>query len=89
MLPVLRPLFLTIRGSPSAGHVGIPSNATDTPDYPGTAPAGVCAECGEAAQTNFVRVMQGQGTGSTSVPWMEMRGVATEEAQRAAAAMDE
>ena len=74
---------------PGAGYVGIPSNASETPDFPGTAPAGVCAGCGEADQTNFVRVMVGQGAGATSVPWMERRGVATEEAQRAAAAMDE
>ena len=50
------------------GNVGLPRNAERCSES-GAVPAGECAHCGSAEQTNFVRVLSGSGV----VPWMELR----------------
>ena len=51
----------------SCGHVGLPSNASSVVES-GATPPGVCAACGENAQTHFVRVVSEDGA---VVPWIE------------------
>ena len=52
----------------ACGHVGLPRNA-DACSERDAEPAGVCAHCGAAQETNFVRVVNADGA---TVPWMEV-----------------
>ena len=54
----------------SCGYVGLPSNAAKCSETKPT-PAGVCANCGSAEQTNFCKVTKPDGGGV--VPWIEER----------------
>jgi hypothetical protein len=54
----------------SCGHVGLPSNAAACSEAKPN-PAGVCAHCGSAEQTNFCKVTKPDGDGV--VPWIEER----------------
>ena len=62
------------------GHAGLPANA-DACHETRTKPAPVCGFCGQNIQTNFLAVTQSDGS---TVPWIETKAVATEEALRAA-----
>ena len=52
----------------ACGHAGLPANADADPTQGGASP--VCASCGEASQTNFVRFT---GEGKKELPWVELR----------------
>lgn len=59
------------------GHVGLPRNAESCHKTRVT-PAGVCQHCGQSDQTNFVRVTANKG--KDTVPWLELKAVASDEA---------
>ena len=63
------------------GYVGLPKNAAQCSEK-APKPAGVCAGCGESAQTNFVRLVQ---SGKT-LPWIEAAMLDAEEAAKASEA---
>jgi hypothetical protein len=52
----------------ACGHVGIPANSAECAEA-GAVPPGACASCGDAGQTNFVRLV---GTDGVTVPWIQM-----------------
>ena len=61
------------------GHVGLPRNSAQCADK-GAKPAGVCAGCGDDAQTNFVRCMR---DGKSIVPWIEAPPLTPEQVAKA------
>ena len=66
----------------ACGYVGLPKNAAQCSEK-GPNPRGVCAGCGDAAQTNFVRLVQ---SGKT-LPWIEAPLLDAEEAAKASEAL--
>eukprot|EP00967_Tisochrysis_lutea_P106919 scaffold164343_cov27-Tisochrysis_lutea.AAC.1 len=49
------------------GHAGLPTNAAKVAET-GSEPRGICSNCGDSTQTNFLRVVQADGA---VVPWIE------------------
>ena len=66
----------------ACGHVGLPRNASECRDK-GPKPAGVCANCGDAGQTNFVK---GVGKDGKVLPWIEAAPLSQEQVAKAAEA---
>jgi hypothetical protein len=63
----------------SCGHVGLPKNTAACSET-AAEPAGVCAGCGDDAQTNFVRGVREDGT---RLPWIEGAQTTAEQAAKA------
>lgn len=64
----------------TCGHVGLPKNALKCAKTKGYEVKPIC-RCGEKEQTNFVQVYKSK---TETVPWIEVKGVASAEAVAAA-----
>lgn len=69
------------------GHVGIPKNIKDCAT--GQDVAGICGKCNSDAQTNFVQLVQRQGTTTRKIPWMQLKSRASADVVAAAKAAEE